>query len=61
MVESPSYVLLAIALIQAALKAANVNGVATEVIANLEDALNALVKVHGSDVTFTQLEQLRVK
>ncbi len=32
-----------------------------EIIIDLQSAIDALVKVHGTDVTFQQLEALRVK
>ncbi len=32
-----------------------------EIITSLQSAIEALVKVHGTDITFQQLEELRVK
>lgn len=52
---------LALALAQQVLAAAKINGLAATIIADLEAAVVALEKVQGTDVTFDQLEGLRVK
>lgn len=51
---------LILALLQSVLASAKVGGVAPEVIANIEAAVANLLKVQGSDVTYAQLESLRV-
>lgn len=56
-----TYIQIALALIATELDAAKVGGAAPEVIANLQAALNSLLAVTGTDVTFGQLEGLRVK
>lgn len=53
--------LLALMLLQIALEDAKVNGAAPEIVEGIEAAIAAIQKVHGSDVTFAQLEQLRSK
>lgn len=52
---------LVLVLLNSILSAAKVGGVAPDVIANIEAAVTALLKVQGTDVTFAQLESLRVK
>lgn len=52
---------IAISLVLTELDAAKVGGAAPEIIANLEAAVANLMKAHGTDVTFGQLESLRVK
>lgn len=51
---------LVVTLLQSVLAAAQVGGVAPEVIANIEAALKSLLAVQGTPVTFEQLEALRV-
>ncbi len=51
---------LVLTLLQSVLAAAKVGGVAPEVIANLEAAVEKLLEVQGTPVTFAQLEGLRV-
>lgn len=52
---------LVVTLLQSILTSAKVGGVAPEVIALVEGAVNNLLQVQGTPVTFTQLESLRVK
>jgi hypothetical protein len=52
---------LVLTLLQSILASAKVGGVAPDVIANIEAAVASLLKVHGTPVTFEQLESLRVK
>lgn len=52
---------LVLALLANVLAAAKVGGAAPEVIAAIQAAIDSLAKVHGTDVTFQQLEELRVK
>ena len=52
---------LALTLAQQVLAAAKINGLAVDIIADLEAAVASLEKVQGTDVTFDQLEGLRVK
>ncbi len=51
---------LVLTLLESVLSAAKVGGVAPEVIANIEAAVEKLLAVQGSPVTFSQLEGLRV-
>ena len=51
---------LVLALLKSVLEAAEVNGVAPEVIANIEAAVAKLLAVQGTPVTYAQLEGLRV-
>ena len=51
---------LVLSLLQSILSSAKVGGVAPEIIADLEAAVANLLKVQGTDVTFQQLEGLRV-
>ncbi len=51
---------LVLTLLQSVLSAAKVGGVAPEVITNIEAAVEKLLAVQGSAVTFAQLEGLRV-
>lgn len=51
---------LVLTLLESVLSAAKVGGVAPEVIANIEAAVEKLLAVQGSPVTFAQLEGLRV-
>ena len=55
------YIELALTLAQAALSAANVNGLAPEIVADLEASVAALRKVQGTPVTWEQLNGLRVQ
>lgn len=52
---------LVVALLQSVLSAAKVSGVPADVVALIEAAVANLLKVQGTDVTYTQLESLRVK
>lgn len=52
---------LVIALLQSILQAAKVGGVAPEIVADIQNAVASLLKVQGTDVTYSQLESLRVK
>lgn len=56
-----SIIELVLSLLGTALQAAKVNGVAVEVVAGIEAAVEALEKVKGTPVTFGQLEELRIK
>ncbi|HVM92352.1 MAG TPA: hypothetical protein VMT67_06045 [Terriglobales bacterium] len=47
-------------LLQSVLAAAKVGGAAADVVANIEAAVNNLLRVQGTPVTFAQLEGLRV-
>jgi hypothetical protein len=51
---------LVLTILQSILGAAKIGGVAPEVIANIEAAIEKLVAVQGTPVTFEQLEGLRV-
>lgn len=51
---------LALSLLSMVLTAAKKGGVATDVIADIEAAIEAVQKVRGTPVTFGQLEGLRV-
>ncbi len=51
---------LVLTLLQSVLTSAKVGGVAPEIIANIEAAVEKLLAVQGSPVTFGQLEGLRV-
>ena len=55
-----TFLQLAFMLITTELNAAKVGGAAPEILANLQASLDALLRVHGTDVTFDQLEGLRV-
>lgn len=52
---------LVIALLSSILSAAKVGGVPAEVVALIEASVQNLLKVQGTDVTYSQLESLRVK
>jgi hypothetical protein len=52
---------LVLSLLGTALDAAKQNGVAQEVIAGIEAAINELTTVQGTPVTYQQLESLRVQ
>lgn len=52
---------LIVTLLQSVLSAAKVGGVPMDVIALIEGAVANLLKVQGTDVTYSQLESLRVK
>jgi hypothetical protein len=52
---------LVLSLLGSALNAAKVSDVASEVVAGIEAAIVELEKVRGTDVTFQQVEALRVK
>ena len=48
-------------LLQIALNAANVNGLASEIVTGIQAAIAELEKVRGTTVTYGQLEALRIK
>jgi len=52
---------LVLTILQSVLSAAKVGGVAPEVVGYIEAAVANLLKVQGTDVTYSQLESLRVK
>lgn len=52
---------LALNLLQVVLSSAGIKGLAPEVAANIEAAIASLLAVQGSDVTYQQLEGLRVE
>lgn len=52
---------LVLAILQSVLKAANVGGVPADIIALIQSAIDNLLKVQGTDVTYSQMESLRVK
>jgi hypothetical protein len=52
---------LVLSLLATALSAAKVSDVAIEIVTGIEAAIQELEKVRGSDVTYQQLEGLRVK
>lgn len=56
-----SIIALVLNLLYATLESAKVGGAAPEVVAGLQAAIDALEKVRGTDVTFQQLEGLRVE
>lgn len=56
-----SIISLVLALLRTTLEAAKVGGAAPEVIAAIQSAIDSLEKVRGTDVTFQQLESLRVE
>lgn len=51
---------LVLSLLQSVLAAAKVGGVPAEVVTLIEGAVANLLKVQGTDVTYSQLESLRV-
>lgn len=51
---------LALALLNSVLSAAKIGGVPTEIVDLLSGAIANLMKVQGTDVTYSQLENLRV-
>ncbi len=51
---------LALALLNSVLSAAKIGGVPTEIVDLLSGAIANLMKVQGTDVTYSQLESLRV-
>jgi len=51
---------LVLALLQSVLESAKIGGIAPEVIANIEAAVANLLAIHGTPVTYAQLEGLRV-
>lgn len=52
---------LILTLLQSILAAAKVSGVPQDVIALIQGAVSNLLKVQGTDVSYAQLESLRVK
>lgn len=59
--SATSLIALVLTLLQSVLAAAKVGGVPAEVITLLEGAIANLLQVQGTDVTYSQLEELRVK
>lgn len=59
--NAAAYLELSLALLQNVLAAAKASGAALAVIQNLEAAIASLMSVQGSEVTFKQMEDLRVK
>jgi siroheme synthase len=55
-----SIIELVLGLLGSALNAANVQGLAPEIVAGIRAAIAELEKVRGTPVTFQQLESLRV-
>lgn len=55
-----SIIELVLSLLGTALKAAKVNGIASDVISGIAAAIAELEKVRGTPVTYQQLEGLRV-
>ena len=55
-----SYIELSLTLLQAALSAAKVGGMAPELLTDIEAALANLQAVQGTPVTWEQLQSLRV-
>lgn len=56
-----SIIELVLGLLGTALAAAKVQGLPGEVVTGLQAAIASLQKVQGSPVTFSQLEELRIK
>lgn len=52
---------LVLALLNQELAAARIDGAPVEIITELEAAIASLIKVHGTDVTFAQIEAGRTK
>jgi hypothetical protein len=52
---------LVLSLLKVVLDSANTNNLAAEIVAGIEAAIAELQKVRGTDVTFAQLESLRVQ
>jgi hypothetical protein len=52
---------LVLSLLASILSTATKNGAANEIITGIQSAIDALVKVQGTPVTYSQLENLRVK
>jgi len=52
---------LAILLLQGVLTSAGVQGLSNEIVAEVKAALDGLLKVRGTPVTYGQLESLRVR
>ena len=61
LLNGASLVTSSLALLQILLANAVQSGLAQEIIADIEAAIAALLKVQGSDVTYGQLEQLRIQ
>lgn len=55
-----SLISLALSLLESALEAAKANGLAIEIVQGVEGAIQKLREVQGSDVTYGQLEGLRI-
>lgn len=56
-----SIIELILSLLKIALDAANVNGLAAEVVVAIQNAILELEKVRGTPVTYGQLEALRIR
>ncbi len=52
---------LALTLVQSVLSQLKSTGAEAAIVADVQAAVDALFKVHGTDVTYQQLESLRVK
>jgi hypothetical protein len=59
--SATALIALVLAILQSVLSAAKVGGAPADIVALLEGAVNNLLKVQGTDVTYSQLESLRVK
>jgi hypothetical protein len=56
-----SVIELVLSLLTIALNAANVNGLAPEIVTAISNAIAELEKVRGTPVSYGQLESLRIK
>ncbi len=56
-----SIIELVLSLLKVALDAAQINGVASEIVVAIQNAILELEKVRGTPVTYGQLESLRIK
>jgi hypothetical protein len=52
---------LSLTLVQSVLSQLKNTGAEAAIVADVQAAVDALLKVHGTDVTYQQLESLRVK
>lgn len=59
--SATALIALVLSLLQSILSAAKVGGVPAEIVSLIEGAINNLLQVQGTDVTYSQLESLRVK
>jgi hypothetical protein len=60
-VNAAEYISLALNLLKIVLENAKVQGLAAEVVADIQAAVDKLQSVHGTPVTYEQLESLRIK